>query len=127
MEDNKLQAILNSKFNPAKELYLSIAKQLREKFVESKEYDELDEKLIAFFRDIIQAKTLKYITSEKLATYATFDLPAYVQAKCQVPTNQANKKVQFALVVQKLNNFKANTMALELYRQSQNVDEGDYF
>jgi hypothetical protein len=127
MEENKLQAVLSGKFNPTRELYLNIAKQLRDKFVELKEYDELDEKLIAFFRDIIQAKTLKYITPEKLATYSQFNLPKYVQDKCAVPTNQANKKVQFALVVQKLNYFKSNSLSQELYRKTLTDDEGDYF
>jgi hypothetical protein len=119
---NKIEEV-QGVFNYNKVLYEEIYKKIVKLLVNAKEFDDIDVNLINFFKDIIQAKTFKYITPDKLKIYADFDLDAYIVQKCD-NARTVNKKLQFSMVTQKLCNFKNNPASIELYRKSQLTESG---
>lgn len=92
---------------------------------EKKEFDDQDIALIELFKDLIQAKTFKYITPERLQAIQAIDIPAYIVTKCTT-SNNANNKIQFGIVSSKLLRLQNDRASLAAYRRQQE-DMEDYF
>ena len=126
MEKNEKLDLSLQAFNYNVELYKTIKEAVLQKFELKREYDEDDIKLITFFTDIIQAKTLKYLTPERLATWESINIPGYILAKCEVRNRNIDKKLQHSLVLQRLSKFQNNPASLNIYKGTQTQGD-DYF
>lgn len=116
----------NNEFNYSRHLYEIVSNRLLETFKPHKEFDDVDIKLINFFRDIIQAKTLKYVTQERLKEWNEIDIKNYINTKCVTQNSLNEKKMQFSFVTQRIGKFQNNQVNMSLYRNRQ-CTEGDYF
>lgn len=112
---------------PSRVLFNTLHDNIMNMFKDKKEFDDEDLKLISFFLDIIQAKTFKFFTKEKLEQYSQLNLASYIRTKC-VSAQAANaaRRLQYGIIQQKLSQLKNNPASVKLYRQEQASKE-DWF
>ncbi len=104
-----------------------ISQKISDLFGNNKEFDDADVELINFYKDIIQARTIKYFTPEKLKIWnEKIDINDYISTKCPDGTRTLAKRAQFTLVSERLGRIKTNQVSMSLYKNS--LFEGDdYF
>lgn len=109
------------------QLYKAIVDEILKRFTVKKEYDDQDIELISFFSDIVQGRTLKYLTAERIAAYSKIDFADYIKVKCTpVRERTTQKQVQFSLVEQRLSHLRNNPASIAAYKKSHEVED-DYF
>lgn len=112
-------------YNHTKEVFSNLASRLEARFLGKKEYSDEDIEIINIFKDIIQAKTFKYVTPEKARRYSSFNISSYISRECS-DNKTINQRLNFSLIRQRMNKFKNDPVRAHIYN-SQNNTGDDYY